>query len=77
MVLDAYCDWNDLYTVTPGGPGYSSKVEVNENSRVSLVDFGLSERYITEETDDMNFAKHIRFEKINRTLGNKFFMSLN
>jgi hypothetical protein len=54
-----------------------SRVDVNNNVRVSLVDFGLSERYITEDTDDMQFARHIKFEKINRTLGNKFFMSLN
>jgi hypothetical protein len=58
---------------TPGSNG-SSTILVNENSVVNLVDFGLSEKYIDTSHGLWN---HIRFEKINRTLGNKFFMSLN
>jgi hypothetical protein len=75
VVLDSYCDWSDLITVvpTPGTNG-SSTVSINENAHVNLVDFGLSEKYI--DTSGGQWM-HIKFEKINRTLGNKFFMSLN
>lgn len=45
------------------------------------MDFGLSEKYIIESEEDANgnftHVRHIKYEKINRTLGNKFFMSLN
>ena len=75
VVLDSYSDWSDLFLVvpTPGSNG-SSSVSINDNSHVSLVDFGLSEKYI--DTSHGQWT-HISFEKINRTLGNKFFMSLN
>ena len=81
VVFDIHSDWNDLYTITPSSHGYGSKIEINENVNVSLVDFGLSEKYIIESDEDpigtFTHARHIKFEKINRTLGNKFFMSLN
>lgn len=83
VVFDAFCDWNDLYSVVAtSGKQQTTRVEVNDGVRVSLVDFGLSERYIAEDVEDIDllnggYATHIKFEKINRTLGNKFFMSLN
>ena len=63
VVFDPYCDWQDLFTA-------SSQVEINGHARVSLVDFGLSEKYMLD-------GVHIPLAKINRTLGNKFFMSLS
>jgi serine/threonine protein kinase len=71
VVLDAFCDWTDLITVV----SQQSTVIVNESARVHLVDFGLSESFITEAPD--GGWQHIRCKKINRTLGNKFFMSLS
>lgn len=71
MVFEPLGDWQNLYTVN-NVPGGYQVIGVNDNARVSLVDFGLSEEYIIEGED-----KHVRFEQINRTLGNKFFMSLN
>jgi len=49
---------------------------INENAHVSLVDFGLSEKYIVQNPKNGEYS-HVACEKINRTLGNKFFMSLN
>lgn len=76
VVLDSCCDWSDLFQVllNSGTNGGSQTILINDNSRVNLVDFGLSEKYIDTSHGKWN---HIRFEKINRTLGNKFFMSLN
>lgn len=75
VVFDSYCDWSDLFSVVPtSGTNGSTGLSINDNSHVSLVDFGLSEKYI--ETSQGQWC-HVRFEKINRTLGNKFFMSLN
>jgi len=47
VVLDAFCDWTDLFTVV----NQQSTVIVNESARVHLVDFGLSESFITETPD--------------------------
>ncbi len=77
MVFDAYSDWQDLYSVNGNNTNGFGIVTINDNAHVSLVDFGLSERFITDEPDNNGKYNHIRFEKINRTLGNKFFMSLN
>lgn len=76
-MLDAYSDWADLFQTmsTPGTNG-NVTVTINENARVSLVDFGLSERYMIQDPQTGEWS-HIPCEKINRTLGNKFFMSLN
>ena len=78
VVLDAYSDWGDLFQALPipGTSGSSVTVIINDNARVSLVDFGLSERYIFQNQETGEWS-HIPCEKINRTLGNKFFMSLN
>ena len=76
VVLDTYCDWNDLFVTMPGNSSSNYTVAINEASHVSLVDFGLSERYLEQDPNNGEW-RHINFEKINRTLGNKFFMSLN
>jgi serine/threonine protein kinase len=78
VVLDAYSDWGDLFHAlpTPGTNGSGMTVTINDQANVSLVDFGLSERYIIQNPHTGEW-QHIPCEKINRTLGNKFFMSLN
>ena len=50
VVLDAYSDWGDLFHAlpTPGTNGSSMTVTINDQANVSLVDFGLSERYIIQ-----------------------------
>lgn len=46
---------------------------MNERANVFLVDFGLSESYL----DADGSGNHVILDKINRQLGNKFFMSLS
>ena len=66
VVFDGYLEVDDLFAIDPNG-----QIAVNEAVKVYLLDFGLSERYV--RTD----GQHVPFEKINRQLGNKFFMSLS
>lgn len=66
VVFDLFAEIEDLFQI-----GADGSLSVNDNAHVYLLDFGLSERYL--RTD----GSHIPFDKINRQLGNKFFMSLS
>lgn len=66
VVFDLYSDIEDMYQIDSRGIP-----SINERTRLFLVDFGLSEKYINSD------GTHVPFQKINRQLGNKFFMSLS
>ncbi len=66
VVFDLFAEIEDLFQISTNG-----SLSINENAHVYLLDFGLSERYLRSD------GSHIPFDKINRQLGNKFFMSLS
>lgn len=66
VVFDLFAEIEDLFKIESDGT-----ILINEQANVYLLDFGLSETYLR------NDGTHIPHEKINRQLGNKFFMSLS
>lgn len=66
ILFDLYSDVEDLYKVD-----HNQNIRINEKANVFLLDFGLSERYLNKD------RSHAKMGKIERLLGNKFFMSLS
>jgi serine/threonine protein kinase len=55
IVFELFSDINDLYLVDSKG-----NLKTNDKAKAYLLDFGLSERYLTPE------GQHIKYDKINR-----------
>lgn len=66
IVLDQKTKIEDLLMTDKDGT-----LKVQENFKLFLLDFGLSETYINTD------GCHVAPRKIDRQLGNKFFMSLS
>ena len=66
VVFEQALEMEDLYSIDQKGT-----FSVNQKVQVYLLDFGLSETYVNQN------GEHIEPDKINRQLGNKFFMSLS
>eukprot|EP00347_Sterkiella_histriomuscorum_P004164 403361510 len=66
VVFEQYSEIEDFFLLDQRG-----LVQLNDKAQVYLLDFGLSETYLNQD------GSHIQYDKINRQLGNKFFMSLS
>ncbi|CDW76955.1 serine threonine protein kinase [Stylonychia lemnae] len=66
VVFDQFSEIEDFFSIDQRG-----QVLLNDRTQVYLLDFGLSEAYLLAD------GSHIIQDKINRQLGNKFFMSLS
>lgn len=66
LVLDQFTKTEELFSIRSNGT-----IRTDPNPNVYLLDFGLSESYLTKD------GNHVAYDKIDRQLGNKFFMSLS